>query len=72
VSAEPSHVSVARVKQVAIYRALAPRERLQQARRLHRAMRALLAAGFRARHPEWPEAAVRRAVADRILHARTG
>jgi hypothetical protein len=32
----------------------------------------LLAAGFRFRHADWTEDQVRRAVADRILHARTG
>lgn len=39
---------------------------------MNRTMRDLMAAGFRARHPDWSEAAVRRAVADRILYARTG
>jgi hypothetical protein len=51
---------------------MAPQQRLQQALRMNRTMRALLAAGFRDRHPTWSEAQVRRAVADRILHARTG
>lgn len=39
---------------------------------MNRAMRELMAAGFRSRHPEWNEAEIRRAVAERILHASTG
>lgn len=70
--AEPDHERAAHDHQVAIYRAMAPRQRLQQALRMNRAMRELLAAGFRSRHADWTEEQVRRAVADRILHARTG
>lgn len=58
--------------QVAIYRAMTPQKRLEQALRMNRTMRDLMAAGFRDREPTWSEAQVRRAVADRILHARTG
>jgi hypothetical protein len=46
--------------------------RLEQAVRMNRRMRELLATGFRDRHPGWTEAQVKRAVADRILRARTG
>jgi hypothetical protein len=70
--AESEHVRAARVRQVAIYRSMPPQQRLQQALRMNRAMRDLLAAGFRDRHPTWTDTQVRRAVADRILHARTG
>jgi hypothetical protein len=68
--AEPDHERAAHAHQVAIYRAMAPQQRLQQALRMNRSMRELLAAGFRSRHPEWTEAQVSRAVADRILYAR--
>lgn len=70
--AESEHVRVAHERQTAIYRAMSPGQRLQQALRMNRAMRGLLAAGFRDRHPEWTEAEIERAVADRILHAKTG
>ncbi len=53
-------------------RTLTPQQRLQQALRMNRAMRDLMAAGYRARNPGWTEGQVQRAVADRILHARTG
>lgn len=62
----------AHAHQVAIYRAMAPQQRLQQALQMNHTMRKLMATGFRARHPDWTEAEVRRAVADRILYARTG
>lgn len=70
--AEPDHVRAARARQVAIYRSMPPQQRLQQALRMNRTMRDLLAVGFRERNPAWTEAQVRYAVADRILHARTG
>ena len=72
VMAEVDHERVARDQQAAIYRAMTPQQRLQQALRMNRTMRDLMAAGFRDRHPAWTDAQVRRAVADRILHARTG
>lgn len=59
-------------KQIAIYRAMTPERRLQQALRMNRSMRELLAAGFRLRHPDWTESEIHREVAQRILHARTG
>lgn len=70
--AEIDHQRIAFTRQVAIFRAMSPQQRLQQALRMNRTMRHLLAAGFRQRQPTWTEAQVRRAVADRILHARTG
>ncbi len=71
-AAEPDHVRAAHAHQVAIYRAMTPQQRLEQALRMNRSMRELMAVGFRDRHPEWTESQVKRAVADRILHARTG
>lgn len=69
---EPYPLNAAHAHQVAIYRGMAPQQRLELALRMNRNMRALLAAGFRQRQPDWTEAQVKRAVADRILHARTG
>jgi len=45
---------------------------LGQAMRMNQTGRELMAAGFRQRHPEWTEAEVSRAIAERILYARTG
>lgn len=70
--AEPNPIRAAQDRQVAIYRAMTPRQRLEQALRMNRSMRELMATGFRDRHPEWTDPQVKRAVADRILHARTG
>ena len=70
--AEPDHVRAAHAHQVAIYRAMTPQQRLEQALRMNRSMRELMAVGFRDRHPTWTESQIRRAVADRILYARTG
>jgi hypothetical protein len=72
IAAGTEHERAAYAHQLTIYRAMTPQKRLQQALRMNRTMRALLAAGFRQRQPTWTEAEVRRAVADRILHARTG
>lgn len=69
---ESEHERMAHARQIEIYRRMTPPQRLEQALRMNRAMRDLMAAGFRGRHPDWPEQQVRRAVADRILHARTG
>ena len=71
VTAEPDHVRLAHARQLAIVRAMTPIQRLQRALEMSRTMRELLAAGFRSRHPDWDEAQIARAVADRILHART-
>jgi hypothetical protein len=69
---KPDHVREADERQIAIYRAMTPRQRMEQALRMNRMMRNLMAVGFRDRHPEWTETQIKRAVADRILHARTG
>jgi hypothetical protein len=69
---ESNHERAAHERQLAIMRAMSPEQRIQQALRMNRTMRELLAAGFRARNPSWSNAQIKRAVADRILHARTG
>lgn len=71
-SAPTDHLLAAEEKRLAIYRAMEPAERLRQALRMNRSMRQLMAAGFRQRHPDWTDSQVSRAVADQILHARTG
>ena len=70
--AESDHVRIAHQRQVAIYRAMTPQQRLEQAVRMNQSMRELMAAGFRDRNPTWTEDQVQRAVAERILSARTG
>ncbi|MGD1030160.1 MAG: hypothetical protein ABSA05_03380 [Opitutaceae bacterium] len=72
VAAQFDHKAAAHERQVAIYRAMTASRRLEQALRMNRTMRELLAAGFRDRHPAWSDEQIQRAVADRILHARTG
>lgn len=72
VLAATDHLQVAEHKRLAIYRAMEPAERLRQALRMSQSMRQLMAAGFRQRHPDWTDSQVLRAVADQILHARTG
>ncbi len=69
---EPEHVRTANEIQAAIYRAMSPQDRLRQALRMNKTMRELLAIGFRERHPAWTQSQIRRAVAERILYARTG
>jgi len=68
---EPDHERLAREKQAAIYRAMTPQQRLEQAMRMNHSMRELLAAGFHMRNPDWTDAQVKKAVAERILYART-
>jgi hypothetical protein len=70
--AEFDHLHEACAHQLAIFRAMAPQQRLRLAFQMNRTMRALLGAGFRQRQPGWTETQVQRAVADRILHAATG
>jgi hypothetical protein len=70
--AESDHERAAHAHQVAIFRAMAPQQRLQQALRMNRMMRTALAAGISDRHPKWSEQQVKRAVAERVLYARTG
>jgi len=51
---------------------MTPQQRMTQALRMNATMRRLLALGFKNRHPDWTDAQISRAVADRILYARTG
>ena len=59
-------------RQAAIYRAMTPAQRLEQALRMHRQMRSLMDAALRAEHPEWTAEQRHEVIAGRILHARTG
>lgn len=59
-------------RQAAIYRAMSPTQRLEQAVRMNRQMRSLMDAGLRAEHPDWSAEQRRKVIAQRILHARTG
>jgi hypothetical protein len=61
-----------RARQIEILRSMTPARRLAEGVQMNRVMRGLMAGGFRQRHPAWSDAEIRRAVADRILHARTG
>jgi len=69
---ERDHERIASEKQAAICRNMTPRQRIAQMVRMNQTMRELMAAGFRARHPDWPESQVKKAVAERILYAHTG
>ena len=66
------HERIAHEKQVAIYRNMTPQQRIAQMVSMNQSGCELMAAGFRARHPEWSDAQVKKAVAERILYARTG
>lgn len=61
-----------RALQTQIFRSMTPTRRLAEGMQMNRVMRELLARGFRQRNPAWTDGEIRRAVADRILHARTG
>jgi hypothetical protein len=67
-----SHEKEVEARQSAIYRAMTPAQRLEQALRLNRLMRSLMDAGLRAQHPEWTAEQRQKVIAERILHARTG
>jgi hypothetical protein len=66
------HERAAHAHQVGIYRAMTPQRRLRLALQMNDTMRQMLAAGYRLRQPAWTSAQIQRAVAERILHARTG
>jgi len=66
------HERIAHEKQAAIYRNMTPQQRIEQMLRMNQEMRELMAAGFRARHPDWADSQIKKAVAERILYARTG
>ena len=67
-----SHEQAAEERQAAVYRAMTPVQRLQQALRLNHQMRSLMEAGLRAQRPQLTAEQRRRLVAERVLHARTG
>ncbi|HTO86138.1 MAG TPA: hypothetical protein VMR54_01240 [Thermoanaerobaculia bacterium] len=54
-----------------IIRAMSPARKLEAAERLYRSARQLKAAALRARHPDWTEEEIRRAVREVFLHSRT-
>ena len=66
------HVRIANEKQAAIYRNMTPQRRPKLEMCKYQEMLKLLAVGYRSRHPEWSDAQVKKAVAERILYARTG
>lgn len=53
---------------VAMLQAKTPAERMLMVSEAHRTVRVLMAAGERLRHPDWTEAEIARAVAERLLH----
>ena len=67
-----THLADAQAHQTAIYRRMAPADRLRQAVRLARQMRSLMDAGLRAQHPDWTAEQRKRCISERILHGRTG
>jgi hypothetical protein len=72
VATSSDHERAALAHQAAVYRAMTPQQRITQALRMNATMRRLLALGFKSRNPDWTDAQISRAVADRILYARTG
>ena len=58
--------------QAAVYRKMAPEQRLAQAVRMNQQMRSLMDAGLRQQQPTWTDEERRREIARRILHAVTG
>jgi hypothetical protein len=66
---EPSEADLI---QTAIYRKMAPEQRLAQAMRMNRQMRSLMDAGLRQQKPAWTDEERRVEIARRILHAATG
>ena len=54
-----------------IIRALSPDQKLKAAERLYRSAQQLKAASLRARHPDWTEEAILRAVREVFLHSRS-
>ena len=56
--------------QTDVFRAMTPAQRLAAATRLYWTARHLKEAALRARHPDWTDATVRRAVNEAFLYAR--
>ena len=53
-----------------ILRAMSPAQKLKAAERLYHSARQLKTAALRARHPDWTEEAIHRAVREVFLHSR--
>ena len=58
-------------KQIEIYKAMTPQQRLKIALDMYQMARKLKAAGLRMSHPDWNEEQVQKAVRDIFLYART-
>jgi hypothetical protein len=54
-----------------ILQAMSPAQKLRAAERLYYSARELKAAALRAEHPDWTDDAIRRAVRDIFLYARS-
>jgi hypothetical protein len=54
-----------------ILQAMTPAQKLRAAERLYLSARQLKAAALRAEHPDWTDDAIRRAVRDIFLYARS-
>ena len=54
-----------------ILRTMSPAQKLKAAERLYRSARQLKEAALRARHPDWTDEAIRRAVREVFLNSRT-
>jgi hypothetical protein len=54
-----------------ILRAMSPAQKLRAAERLYHSARQLKAAALRAEHPDWTDDAIRRAVCEIFLYARS-
>jgi hypothetical protein len=59
--------SSARAAQMTAYRAMSPSDRVRATLEMSAAARDLSIAGHRARHPDWSETQVQRAVAELLL-----
>jgi Rv0078B-related antitoxin len=54
-----------------VLQAMTPAQKLRAAERLYYSARELKAAALRAEHPDWTEEAIRRAVREIFLYARS-
>ena len=66
------HIDEVAARQAAIFRAKSPAQRLALAVGMFRQMQSMMDAGLRESHPEWTAEQRRRAIAERVLYARTG
>jgi hypothetical protein len=66
-----SHLDEVEARQTAICRAMSPAQRLALAVGMFRQMQSLMDAGLRDAHPDWTAEQRRRAIAERVLYART-